>query len=190
MPNLIKAIAAILPLAAAAPYGVSPRDGTASCTSTSFGDDFSWTIENFAYHASYVFSTPAHQIDSGTVAFNLTNPALPETVTCNAYSSQLTDFFYGNINYNCTAPTGSSTVTSFAFSRPAMQLDVNQTWTCSDEEYPVTFSGRGTIVLPANCSDYYYQNPNWTIGQIYSIHNIDCGPITLPLTPYEKSAIA
>ncbi|KAI0103780.1 hypothetical protein GGR51DRAFT_561436 [Nemania sp. FL0031] len=189
MPNFIGTLAAILPLVAAAPYGMSPRDGTASCTSTSSGD-FSWTIESFTYHASYVFSTPAHQIASGQVAFNLTNPAVAETVECTAYSTWLSDFFYGNINYNCTAPAGSSTQTSFAFSRPANQLDVNQTWTCSEGEYPVTFSGRGSVVLPANCQDYYYQNPNWTSGAIYSIHNIDCGPDTLPLTPFDKTAVA
>jgi hypothetical protein len=137
MRNFIGTLAAVLPLAAAAPYGVSQRDSNPGCTSTSFGD-FSWTIKSFTYHASYIFTTPAHQVPSGTVSFNLTNPAILGEVTCSAYSDQLTDFFYGNFNYNCNVPSGSSAKTSFAFNRPTGRLDLNQTWTCSDDDpqYP------------------------------------------------------
>ncbi|KAJ8119664.1 hypothetical protein ONZ43_g3435 [Nemania bipapillata] len=192
MRNFIGTLAAALPLAAAAPYGLNSRDSPAGCSSKSFGD-FAWAISNFNYHASYVFSTPAHQIDSGTVGFNLTNTALSETVACTAYSLQLQDYFYGNINYNCTAAEGSSTSTTFSYSRPSGQLNINQTWTCDDEDpqYPITFTAYGTVNLTFPCDTWTYQNPDWQPGQTYSILDITCGsPFTLPLVPYEKTAIA
>ncbi|KAI3320444.1 hypothetical protein HD806DRAFT_538281 [Xylariaceae sp. AK1471] len=193
MRNFIGTLAAILPLAAAAPYGVSPRDSNPGCTSTSFGD-FSWTIKSFTYRASYIFTTPAHQNSWGYVNFNLTNPALLGEVACSAQSSQLYDFFYGNFNYNCILPTGSTTKTSFDFNRPSGQLDINQTWTCSDEDpqYPVTFSAYGTVNLTLNCTTSYYQNPNWQpgTGAFYSDEETTCAPVTLPLTPHDKTAVA
>ncbi len=137
MRNFIGTLTTVLPLAAAAPYGLGPRDSTPGCTSISFGD-FAWTIEDFTYHASYIFTTPAHQVSSGSVDFNLTNPAFPDKVSCTAYSTWLSDFFYGNVNYNCVVPEGSGTQTSFSFSRPSGELNINQTWTCDDEDpqYP------------------------------------------------------
>ncbi|KAI0455160.1 hypothetical protein F5B21DRAFT_473097 [Xylaria acuta] len=187
----IGTLAAVLPLTAAAPYGMSPRDSTPGCTALSFGD-FSWTIEDFTYSASYHFTTPAHQVSSGAVNFNLTNPALPEKVTCTAYSTWLSDFFYGNINYNCQAPDGSSTETSFAFSRPSGLLNVNQTWTCTDEDpqYPVTFRGYGAVNLTLDCKETNYQNPDWHMGETYSLRTIACAPVTLPLKPHDKTAVA
>ncbi|KAI8625646.1 hypothetical protein F5Y19DRAFT_449707 [Xylariaceae sp. FL1651] len=191
MHSFLRTFAATLPLVAAAPYDMSPRDSNPGCAATSFSD-FSWTVESFTYHASYVFSTPAHQIASGSVDFNLTNPALEGNVICSAYSTQLTDFFYGNFNYNCAVPENSSAETSFAFSRPSGLLTVNQTWTCSDQDpqYPITFTGYGAVNLTLNCTDDFYQNPDWQPGEIYSDRTIDCTPVTLPLKPYDKTAIA
>ncbi|KAI0427345.1 hypothetical protein F5Y09DRAFT_316446 [Xylaria sp. FL1042] len=191
MRNFFGPITAALPLVAAAPYGLNPRDSPQGCTATSFGD-FAWIIEDFTYHAGYIFSTPAHQVSSGSVAFNLTNPALSETVSCTAYSTWLQDFFYGNINYNCAVPEGSSTKTSFSFSRPSGQLNINQTWTCDDEDpqYPITFGGYGTVNLTLACNETYYQNPDWQQGEIYSDRDISCQPVTLPLTPHDKTAVA
>ncbi|KAI0867892.1 hypothetical protein GGS24DRAFT_250688 [Hypoxylon argillaceum] len=191
MRNFISTIAAMLPLAAAAPTALHPRESIPGCTSTSFGD-FSWTIEEFTYLGSYIYSTPAHLIASGTVAFNVTNPAFPEKVSCYAYSTWLQDFFYGNINYNCDVPEGSGVGTSFSFSVPGSTLNVNQTWTCDDEDpqYPVTFTAYGTVDLPLNYTQTYWQNPNWTLGQIYSIRDIAPAPVTIDLKPYAVSAVA
>ncbi|KAI1822534.1 hypothetical protein F4861DRAFT_386968 [Xylaria intraflava] len=188
MRTFVGVLAAMLPLAVAAPSGPRPRDYS-DCTSLSF-DDFSWTVEAFAFGASYLFTTPAHQVSSGTVAFNLSNPALPETVSCQAYSTWLTDFFYGNVNYNCAAPDGSTTKTSFAFSRPSGELNVNQTWTCHDNDYPTIFAAYGAVNLTLDCTEDDYQNPNWTMGQIYSSRVITCAPVTLPLKPHDETAVA
>ncbi|KAI1430985.1 hypothetical protein GGR50DRAFT_698469 [Xylaria sp. CBS 124048] len=189
MRSLFRTLAAILPLAVAAPSGLSPRDYDTGCSTQSF-NDFTWTIEDFTYRASYLFTTPAHQVSTGYVDFNLSNPALPETVSCQADSTWLTDFFYGNINYKCAVPEGSKTKTSFAFSRPSGRLDVNQTWTCEDRDYPITFGGYGTVNLTLDCKEDQYQNPNWTMGQIYSSRFITCAPVTLPLKPHDETAIA
>ncbi|KAI8947082.1 hypothetical protein F4801DRAFT_562206 [Xylaria longipes] len=188
----IGTLAAVLPLTAAAPYGLGPRSSNPSCASLSFSNDFSWTIEDFTYSASYHFTTPAHQVSGGNVNFNLTNPAVPEKVTCTAYSTQLSDFFYGNFNYNCQAAEGSTTETSFAFSRPSGLLNVNQTWTCTDQDpqFPTTFHGYGAVNLTLDCNDTFYQNPNWTMGETYSLRTISCAPVTLPLKPHDKTAVA
>src|SRR5687767_900631 len=42
----------------------------------------SWKVENFDYHASYIFTTPAHQNSWGYVNFTLSNPALNYKPVC------------------------------------------------------------------------------------------------------------
>jgi hypothetical protein len=139
MQNIVlTSLLAFSSIAAATPVKLLARDG--GCSDTSF-HDFEWTIKDFDYHASYIFTTPAHQNSWGYVNFNITNPAVPFTVPCSAASSQLSDFFYGTQIYTCTlpedAPAGAGP-TTFTFSRPSGELAVNQTWTCSDvdPQYP------------------------------------------------------
>jgi hypothetical protein len=94
-----------------------------------------WVVENFDYHAEYIFTTPAHQNSHGYVNFDLWNTAVAYTATCSATSDQLTDFFYGTQWYPCTlpstAPAGASV--SFRFNRPTGELDVNGTIICADK---------------------------------------------------------
>jgi hypothetical protein len=108
----------------------------AGCSDTSF-KSFAWIARSFDFHASYTFTTPAHQNSWGYVSFDLFNPADQTTTHCEAASSQLSDFFYGTVPYKCndTQRRGS---TSFDFNRPLNQLRVNQTWTCDDRDpqYP------------------------------------------------------
>ncbi|KAI1265077.1 hypothetical protein F5Y18DRAFT_387107 [Xylariaceae sp. FL1019] len=180
------ALTSLLTLAAAAPTA-STSSTTCSSGSTS---SFRWTIADFTYTAGYLFTTPAHQVSSGSVAFNLTNAAVGETVSCTAYSTQLQDFFYGNFNYNCTASDDSTTVTSFAFSRPSGQLNVNQTWTCDEGEDPVEFIGVGAANLTLDCTESNYQNPDWQQGETYSDRIIDCEPVSITLKPSRITATA
>ncbi|KAI3325801.1 hypothetical protein HD806DRAFT_491282 [Xylariaceae sp. AK1471] len=192
MHNFIRALVTFLPFTSASPYGVNPRD-TTGCTSASL-DDFSWTIDAFTYYSSEAYTTPAHEVASASIKFNLTNPALPEKVQCTASSSAYTIFFLGSINYSCTAPAGSKTKTTFNFSQIKNTLNVNQTWTCSDEdlESPVTFAGYGSVDLTLNCSSNFFQNPNWHSSSdgFYSLRTTTCTPVTLPLTPQNKTIVA
>ncbi|KAI0544325.1 hypothetical protein F4679DRAFT_565490 [Xylaria curta] len=191
MHYFIGTLIATLPLAIAIPYNMAPRDSKTGCTSLSFGN-FSWTVEAFTYTAGYEFTTPSHQVSSGSVQFNLTNPASAEKVTCSADSTSLTEFFYGNINYNCQAVAGSATKTSFSFDRPSGELNINQTWKCDDEDprYPITFRGYGTVNLTLDCEETNYQNPDWHQGETYSYRGITCAPVTLALKPHEQTAVA
>ncbi|CAK7199778.1 hypothetical protein SEUCBS139899_002461 [Sporothrix eucalyptigena] len=185
-------------LAAAAASSVSAlphtpvvvRDDNPGCTADSFGD-FDWTISDFVYNTSIVFSTPAHQIPNGVVQFNLTNPALTYTAVCEAYSTQLSGFFYGNIVYTCTEPSNETT-TTFTFNAGTSELNVNQTWTCSDEdaEYPDTFTYAGAVNLTLDCTADSYQNPNWTLGEIYSSNTTYCSQDDIIITPYLATAVA
>lgn len=192
MLNCFSTLIALTPLVAAAPFAsVNVRDSNPGCQKNSFGD-FKWIVKDFDYHASYIFSTPSHQISNGYVSFNLTNPALAYDASCQAISSQLQEFFYGNMIYTCTVPDGSTTETTFDFSRPSGRLDVNQTWTCSDQDpkYPSTIHAFGTANLTLDCTDKTQENPDWQMGQIYSSRTVQCTKVTVPMPPYELRAVA
>ena len=128
----LTSILALLPLAAAGPIAV--RQDAPSCSSAST-TNFEWKVSDFDYHASYVFTTPAHQNSWGYVNFTLNNPALPYAAQCSATSNQLSDFFYGTVQYNCTFPDGTTPRpgdATFDFNHASGLLNVNQTWGCSD----------------------------------------------------------
>lgn len=117
---------------------ITPRD-TTGCSQTSF-KNFEWTVESFVFKASYIFTTPAHQNSWGYADFNLSNAAVPDVLaTCSGRSDQLSDFFYGNLPYDCTfeGETGPAPA-KFTYNRASGELDINQTWTCDDVDpkYP------------------------------------------------------
>ncbi|KAI0112080.1 hypothetical protein GGR51DRAFT_54827 [Nemania sp. FL0031] len=193
MHYLIRSLVAVLPFTSASPYGVSSRDSS-DCNSVSLGD-FSWNIEAFTFYSSDVYTTPAHEVASASIKFNLTNPALPEKVQCTASSAAFGGiYFLGNINYSCAAPAGSKTLTNFNFSQIKNTLNINQTWTCSDEDTqsPVTFTGYGSVDLALNCTSTFYQNPNWHSSSdgFYSTRTTTCTPLTLLLTPQNKTVVS
>lgn len=193
---------------------------SAGCSETSF-KDFKWTIQDFDYHASYIFTTPSHQNSWGYVNFSLSNPALPDVqvASCNAASSQLSEFFYGTLQYNCTfdgqlGEPGPAPA-KFTFSRPSGELVVDQKWVCRDQDpkYPyvsplryclrrtsvskltcnrssITFNAHGQVNLTLDCTDTTWQNTNWTLGQFYSTRNVNCAPVTIDLKPSQISAVA
>lgn len=104
----------------------------AACLDTSL-HSFAWTVE-LEYHAFWYFTTPAHQNSWGTVAFNLTNPAVRTILQCRADSNRLPDFFAGEQTYNCSLPSAEPAVLPFTLFRFASRsrLDVNQSWACDD----------------------------------------------------------
>lgn len=139
-------LALLAPLASATPtppalsHVLEPRASSPTCSNASLRG-FAWTVQDFDFHASYVFSTPAHQNSWGYASFNLSNPAVPGArASCSAASSQLSDFFYGNLAYTCTSSStaGGPAPATFSFDRPSGELRVNQTWTCDDRDpkYP------------------------------------------------------
>ena len=109
-----------------------PRDG--ECWKDLLG--LTWTVHGFDYHASYTFTNPAHQNSWGYVNFNLTNNVVPYTAVCAASSSQLSNFFYGTVDYTCTlpvdAPAGSAVM--FRFSQPSGQLDIKESIICTEKK--------------------------------------------------------
>jgi hypothetical protein len=136
---LFHAPLALLPLlgltATASPITFFRRDAAAEptgCSDISF-KAMSWVARAFDFHASYTFTTPAHQNSWGYASFELFNPATQVSTHCEAASNQLSDFFYGTVAYKC-----NDTRTTFDYSRPSNQLRINQTWTCTDRDpqYP------------------------------------------------------
>lgn len=187
---------ATLPLALAGPISLGTRDSNPGCSNASFRD-FHWTVKDFDYHASYIFTTPAHQNSWGYVNFTLVHSALLYTAQCSAASNQLSDFFYGTVPYNCAFPEDATpspgTGAKFDFSRPSGLLEVNQTWVCSDADpqYPTTFWAYGAVNLTLDCTDTTWTNPNWTTpGTVYSSREVKCNPVTVPITDYRIAAAA
>jgi len=140
-----------------------------------------FTLHDITYSSQMIYSTPAHlAVSSGTIAFNLTNTAVGYTTHCTASSSQLTDYFYGNIDYTCDAPppsAGADAAASFTFSKPDGAFTVNETWSCRGDKY----KGSGSGVAKLDCKTDFWQNPNWSIGQLYSTTTVSCTPVDLPI---------
>ncbi|KAK3499434.1 uncharacterized protein B0T23DRAFT_17194 [Neurospora hispaniola] len=204
--TLTTALAALLlPFSSASPIAArqdntttsTPPTNQTSCGATSFGN-FSWALSAFDYHASYIYTNPAHQNSWGYVNFNLTNPAIGPSVTtvCSASSNQLNDFFYGTVQYTCTnTPAGVKSdvgKTKFDFNRPTGELRFNQSWTCRDGDpnYPTTFTGYAAVKLHLNCTEARWQNRSWKQGQIYSTRDVRCSPVNLSVDPKEMTAMA
>jgi hypothetical protein len=144
--TLLSAFALYVASCIATSYPHHIRDATCdSCLTNSLFTP-SLGIHELDFHASYLFTTPAHQNSWGYVNFTLTNPANPSDATvCSAQSDQLQTFFYGNQWYTCTSPASSTTGNSsnptsgpltaafrFLFSETESRLDVNQTWECAE----------------------------------------------------------
>lgn len=161
---------------------------TNTCTSGSM-DASEWSVKDFEYHASYVFTTPAHQNSGGTVKFNLTNPAVPYTAQCSAYSSQLQDFFYGNLPYKCTLPAANSgDEVTFTFSKTSGELKIEHSWNCVSEGSRFKASGAANVAL--KCSDKEQKNDKWQMGQEYSRREINCDRVDIKVPMQEKSGVA
>ncbi|KAL6880879.1 hypothetical protein J3F83DRAFT_720175 [Trichoderma novae-zelandiae] len=189
MLSLLSTCALLLASSAlAAPYSPPPTTNPylPKCTSQS-SNVTEWTINNFDFHASYVFTTPAHQNSWGYVNFTLANRAVTYTPVCSAASDQLSDFFYGNFVYSCTNVEVPGDRATFTFSRGDNQLLVNQTWACAGEGS--RFTALGGVRLDLNCSDTTWQNPSWTPGNIYSQRTVTCGKLTVPAKIEEMSAV-
>jgi len=140
------------------PAPLSKTPNPCGCTRTSFSS-WSWTLTDFYFHSSVIFSTPSHQIDGGWVSFTLAHPAVPDTkFGCDAASTQLHDWFYGDQEFNCTARAivggegkgyggggggdgeeeeGLAGKARFRFDRSSGRVDVVQSWVCAEDPvYP------------------------------------------------------
>lgn len=92
-----------------------------------------FTLHNIIYSSSIIYSTPAHlAVAEGTVSFNLSNSATPYTTHCSGSSSQIYEFFYGDIVYKCDSSPETSAL--FTFSEPNGTFAVNQTWASVDKK--------------------------------------------------------
>jgi len=114
------------------------------CTSISF-NSFAWIVRVLSFHASYVFAMPSHQNSSGSVSFELHNPADGSTTQCEALENQLNNFLYGNVVYHCEEKDGhvasqaskiqpAARSTTLDFEMGSGKLRVNQTWVCTDRD--------------------------------------------------------
>lgn len=161
---------------------IAPRQEEKSCVDKSTRVKL-WQVTQFDYHSSVVFSTPAHQNSWGYVNFTLENPAVEYKPVCSAASNQLSDFFYGTVIYNCqVGDDGEGGEATFTYSRPSGELQINQTWACTEEQ--ALFEAQGGIDLRLNCRDVEWENPDWQQGEIYYTRNVDCNYVDVetPIT--------
>jgi hypothetical protein len=91
-------------------------------------------LQDIIYSSSAIYSTPAHlAVAQGHIEFNLTNTAVPYETHCKADGlSRIPEFFYGDVVYQCDAPTGegvgSKASANFTFAKADGTFNVNQTW--------------------------------------------------------------
>lgn len=178
--SLVAAALVVAGSAAAAPARTTCTRGSIDATA--------WTVVDFDYHASYVFTTPAHQNSAGTVSFGVRNPAVAYTAQCSATSTQLQDFFYGNFPYRCTLPAGAGDEVAFTFSRASGELRINHTWHCAAEGSRFRASGAANLTLA--CDDRETKNDQWKLGQKYSRRDFTCQRLTVRVPFAEKSGVA
>lgn len=160
--------------------------GDTNCTSESPKLD-AWTVRNFDFHSSYIFSTPSHQNSWGYVNFTLENPVLDYKPICSASSNWLSQFFYGEIVYDCVGgPEGDKA--TFTYSRPKNELRINQTWHCAGENS--RFEAEGGVKLDLDCEEEFWQNPDWDMGEFYSTRTVTCNFVTVPAPIEEVRGVA
>jgi hypothetical protein len=115
-------------------------------------------VHGFDFHATWTFTTPAHQNSWGYASFNLTNNVVPYQAVCSAASNQITDFFYGALDYSCTlpadAPAGASV--NFRYNRPTGQLDLNETVICTEKQ--ATYGRPRPSPMYMNQADVLFHN--------------------------------
>lgn len=44
--------------------------------------------------------------------------------------------------------------------------------------------------MTLDCTDETTTNPDWKVGDIYSDREVKCTPSTIPMKPYQMSAVA
>ncbi|KAF2737691.1 hypothetical protein EJ04DRAFT_561375 [Polyplosphaeria fusca] len=165
--STIRAIVSLLPL-------LAPLVSSAPSSLT-------LTLSDIYYHSSKVYSTPAHLATyGGDIAFNVTSSdsAVPGIARCSARGLHLNDFFYGELDYTCETVL-SNVVTNFTFSTPNSMFTINQTWTEDGNSYLAQGNGAADL----DCERTFWQNDNWTMGQLYSTETVDCEPAKLVITP-------
>lgn len=104
MQNLLTTLLLIGSAVALPTLSILPREGDSDSCMSRGSKVSGWTVSNFDFHASYTFTTPAHQNSWGYVNFTLENPAVDYKPICSAASSQLQDFYYGTQVYKCEMP--------------------------------------------------------------------------------------
>ena len=163
----------------------------ATCSSLS-QTDFAWSVTYLQYNTSIVFSTPAHQVDSGIIQFNVSNPAFPgkPATQCKAYSTRPNDFFYGDQVFTCSAgTTEGGLTTTFTYNAPAKSLALNQSWSCAGEQTSFAYAGTVDLSSALNCENTAYANPDWSIGEIYTSNITTCAAADFEMGPSSGSAV-
>ncbi|KAF2105820.1 hypothetical protein BDV96DRAFT_607927 [Lophiotrema nucula] len=120
-------------------------------------------LNQIHYDSYMIYSTPSHlAVYGGTIQFNVSNPAVP---------------VYYEVLGPSESPKGATGETTFTYSRPGNVFAVNQTYTVHGKKFLAT----GTAGANLTCQTVFWQNPNWTIGELYTTTDVHCGPNELKL---------
>ncbi|KAH6683567.1 hypothetical protein F5X68DRAFT_22816 [Plectosphaerella plurivora] len=182
----------LAPLALASPVILEARNTTKSCMARSPGMT-EWELEDFDFHASYIFSTPSHQNSWGNVTFTAFNSVHNTRTRCSAKSNRLNDFFYGEVEYACdTNGDANLGAAKFTFNRPSGEVTMEQTWYCHDNPNfpPARFTAKGDVVTQLKCEETTFENGNWTMGSSFSQRDITCELVDVVVPVKELTGIA
>lgn len=166
-----------MPTGGACPNNNPPASDSCASKSSNFGE---WTVKDFDFHKSYIFTNPAHQNSQGDVNFTLSNAAAGTDIVCSATSFQLDLFFYGWTIRKCTGADGKLTDdATFTYNDANRELMINQTWSCGGDGGK--YFAQGGVKLDLDCKETKYQNPDWKggLGEDYSRDITTCDKVTV-----------
>lgn len=140
----------------------------------------SWTIHNFNFNSSRVFTTPAHQFGNGWVGFNLFNTVTNEERRCDGGTTRLDPWFVGDANFKCRTMDGQSDEnTVFNFDMPAWTVKLNQSFECPGAITQYVAQGSADLKKHVRYTRREFHNYGWTIepgAQIYQTYGEEIEP--------------
>ncbi|CEJ87234.1 hypothetical protein VHEMI04347 [[Torrubiella] hemipterigena] len=146
----------------------------------------SWTIHNFNFNASKVFTTPAHQFGDGYVGFNLFNTVTNEERRCDGGAGRLDPWFVGDANFQCRTMNGANDPnTVFNFNLASRTVKLNQSFECPGSVTQYVAQGGADLSKHVGYTKTEYHNYGWTYppgGNIYEAYSEKIEPFDAELT--------
>ncbi|KAK0642988.1 hypothetical protein B0T16DRAFT_459182 [Cercophora newfieldiana] len=178
----------LLPLSSLANH-INLESSTNGCIRKSISRDYSWTV-TFTYGSYIEYGAPSHIMPSWAyVVFDLENPVTNRSYHCHGQSTMPYNWFLDVLPdpwFNCALGETWFNV-DVVWTRSPSRLVVKQDWECHLDDKSARFklTSFGEVAPPLDCSVTEWENPKWSIPQVYSTYRTQCNTVTLEVKPYK-----